>query len=413
MLIVPIRGMELKDQSSSKKYAAWTMQAEGGAMELTMPELIIIAGGFLYFITATLYLVEKNKTFAHFIIAAFLFSTSIWQIYHGLAIMGVMHNYPHLSLIHFPFYFFSIPLLFFFFRILTEDDFTFKPGLLIHFMPGIAAFIILIPFYMQTSEVKRMLFTNTMQARDRIPSQLPQPHVLLVLVVISMVSYAAYFAVRSVPFLIRKRHAMHRITVFSLSIIASFYMAIISYVAIFILVRFFSVDPAYFKYMIRIISVLLSIQIYIILIVKTRHPDYIIRIQAEAKKIRYATSRITGLDIDGIITRLNELMVTEKIFCDEDLTLAGLAEELSITPYQLSQILNERLNKNFNTYINEFRIREAEKILIDEPERSITSISYAVGFNTPATFYKAFGKIFSISPIKYREECRVTAKNQK
>jgi YesN/AraC family two-component response regulator len=104
-----------------------------------------------------------------------------------------------------------------------------------------------------------------------------------------------------------------------------------------------------------------------------------------------------------VLRKLDQMMAVDKVFCDEDLTLGSLADEIEISPYQLSQILNERLNKNFNTYINEYRIREAGMLLIDEPDRTITSISYAVGFNTLSSFYNSFSKIHNSSPATYRK----------
>jgi len=99
-------------------------------------------------------------------------------------------------------------------------------------------------------------------------------------------------------------------------------------------------------------------------------------------------------------------MENEKIFCDEEITLGKLADELDITPYQLSQILNERLNKNFNTYINEYRIRESENYLIEDHKRSVLSVSYAVGFNTVTSFYNAFYKFHGMTPAQFREKSR-------
>jgi YesN/AraC family two-component response regulator len=97
-------------------------------------------------------------------------------------------------------------------------------------------------------------------------------------------------------------------------------------------------------------------------------------------------------------------MEEEKIFADEELTLKDLASELAISQHQLSQILNENLKKNFNTFINEYRIEEAKKMLIEEKERSILSIGIAVGFNSNTAFTTVFSKITGITPSQYRKQ---------
>ena len=93
-------------------------------------------------------------------------------------------------------------------------------------------------------------------------------------------------------------------------------------------------------------------------------------------------------------------------------TLAGLdffrrAVELGvkvITEAQLSQFLNQHYNKNFNSYINGFRIDDAKKLLVNEADRNTLSIALAVGFNSYSAFHSAFRKTTGISPAEYRKK---------
>jgi len=139
-------------------------------------------------------------------------------------------------------------------------------------------------------------------------------------------------------------------------------------------------------------------------LVTQRHPDYNKLLKSEAMKARYERSRIKGLDIQQIIQRLYEIMEDEKAFADEELSLPDLAKELNISTHQLSEILNEHIQKNFNTFVNEFRVNEAQKLLLEEPDRSILSIGVAVGFNSNTTFCTVFSKMTGMSPKQYRKE---------
>ncbi len=139
-------------------------------------------------------------------------------------------------------------------------------------------------------------------------------------------------------------------------------------------------------------------------LVTQRHPDYNKLLKSEAMKARYERSRIKGLDIQQIIQRLYEIMEDEKAFADEELSLPDLAKELNISSHQLSEILNEHIQKNFNTFVNEFRVQEAQKLLLEEPDRSILSIGVAVGFNSNTTFCTVFSKMTGMSPKQYRKE---------
>lgn len=143
--------------------------------------------------------------------------------------------------------------------------------------------------------------------------------------------------------------------------------------------------------------------VYVYLITQ-RHHDYHRLLRSETRKAHYEKSRLSGLDVNMICTRLTELMRDEKFFADEDLSLRDLAGELGISAHQLSEILNERIKKNFNTFVNEFRIEEAKKILIEEPRRSILSVGIAVGFNSNTTFCTVFSKIEGVSPSQFRKQ---------
>jgi AraC-like DNA-binding protein len=96
-------------------------------------------------------------------------------------------------------------------------------------------------------------------------------------------------------------------------------------------------------------------------------------------------------------------MNDEKVFADEELTLPALADELGISPHQLSEILNREIGKNFNTFINEYRVKEAKELLVEQPGRSILSVGVAAGFNSGTTFNTVFGKITGMTPGRYRK----------
>jgi len=138
-------------------------------------------------------------------------------------------------------------------------------------------------------------------------------------------------------------------------------------------------------------------------IVSYKYPSLRKYVIYEIDKTRYIKSKIKSLDVDSIIKRIFEIMEIEKAFSDEDFSLKILARELEISTQQLSEILNERMGKNFSTFINEFRIREAKILLVDEPGRSINSVANAVGFNSNTAFSITFSKYEGCSPSRFRK----------
>ncbi len=156
--------------------------------------------------------------------------------------------------------------------------------------------------------------------------------------------------------------------------------------------------------LVRISMIMANTFIIAVYIVSQRKPGYNRMLRIVIQKVKYEQSYITNIDAESVQKQLTELMDEEKAFADEDMSLNKLASELAITPHQLSQILNERLKKNFHTFINEYRIEEAKKLLVEDSDRSILSVSIAVGYNSYTTFCTAFSKQTGLSPSKYRKK---------
>jgi len=156
--------------------------------------------------------------------------------------------------------------------------------------------------------------------------------------------------------------------------------------------------------LVNISVVMATIATIYVYLVTQRHNDYYRLLRSETRKAHYEKSRLSGLDVSRILIRLNELMKEEKFFADEELSLRDLARELAISPHQLSEILNEKLKKNFNTFVNEYRVEEAKAMLKDEPDRSILSVGIAAGFNSNTTFCTVFSRVTGMSPSQYRKK---------
>jgi AraC-like DNA-binding protein len=144
-----------------------------------------------------------------------------------------------------------------------------------------------------------------------------------------------------------------------------------------------------------------AINVFIFLI-NHRYPRFFRLIESEIKKKRYERSLLYGIDTELLNEQLNALMTDKSIYRDFDITLEKLGDMLLITPHQLSQFLNERLNTNFRQYINSYRIEEAKKLLINNPEQSIISICFTVGFGSKSTLNEIFKKFTGENPSDFR-----------
>lgn len=106
------------------------------------------------------------------------------------------------------------------------------------------------------------------------------------------------------------------------------------------------------------------------------------------------------------VEQLEKLMHEDKLYLESSLTLEVLAGKLSISPRTLSTVINRHYGCNFFEFINDFRIEDAKKRMVD-PARSgatMLDIMYEVGFNSKATFNSFFKKHEGMTPREYRKK---------
>jgi len=106
-----------------------------------------------------------------------------------------------------------------------------------------------------------------------------------------------------------------------------------------------------------------------------------------------------------IIQELQRMMGEEKIYCQEGLTIRRLADELNVKEYKLRRAINGYLGyRNFNQFLNLYRVEEAARQLTAPRTRHLPVISIAldVGYQSLTPFNKAFKEIKGMTPTEYR-----------
>ncbi|WP_343589796.1 helix-turn-helix domain-containing protein [Flavobacterium sp.] len=100
--------------------------------------------------------------------------------------------------------------------------------------------------------------------------------------------------------------------------------------------------------------------------------------------------------------KLENAMFEKSLYKNPNLTLQDLSKEINISSHQLSQFLNNNLGKNFTSFVNEFRINEACRIITSTDKLTLESVGYDVGFNSKSTFFAAFKKHTGTTPLNYQ-----------
>jgi YesN/AraC family two-component response regulator len=123
----------------------------------------------------------------------------------------------------------------------------------------------------------------------------------------------------------------------------------------------------------------------------------------DVNTVRYAKSGLKEEEARDLHLQLTELMDKEALFKKNDLTLQELAVRLHTLPNYLSQVINEKEQKNFYNYINTLRVRNfiQNASHAERQYYTLLALAFDCGFNSKSTFNKYFKEVTGKSPTEY------------
>ncbi|TGM15553.1 AraC family transcriptional regulator [Leptospira selangorensis] len=329
---------------------------------------------------------SKTKSTFYKPIGFFFLSLSIVQFHLYLELSSQLKEHLWFAEIHIPFLFFTGPLAYLYFRRL--GGFPAKVLNLIHFVPGLVTFLLLLPFVLSDPSSK-LEYINVFPPRNIYFQFL---FGLLVLGTISNLVYPLLLIgkIRKWKTFLQKEEGR----VFS-PFLALFYASIF-------VIFLFVIAQIFFMPLFTVAAAGLTLIVCCVFLSASISPELIVTFEKKAREAGYNETRLQGLDVDSVIQKMEELMRDKKLFLDEELTLSLLSEELKIKTHQLSEILNDKMKIGFREYITGFRLEEASKMLREEPQRSVLAVIYSAGFKSKSAFHKLFQEKYGCSPGEYR-----------
>lgn len=112
------------------------------------------------------------------------------------------------------------------------------------------------------------------------------------------------------------------------------------------------------------------------------------------------------VDNPALVQKIYEVLKQEKFYARPGLTIGELAKRLAIQEYRLRRLINNQLGyRNFNQFLNEFRIGEACKRLASTSDHreQIANIAFDVGYSALSSFNKSFKDLMKVTPTQYRD----------
>ena len=116
-----------------------------------------------------------------------------------------------------------------------------------------------------------------------------------------------------------------------------------------------------------------------------------------------------------LLERINHVLADVNVISKVDFSLSMLAQMIDSNTKYVSMVINETYHKNFKSYLNDFRIREACRRLCDTDNYgnvTIQAIYQDLGYKTATGFIQAFRKINGMTPSQYQKLKREQSENQ-
>jgi AraC-like DNA-binding protein/cbb3-type cytochrome oxidase subunit 3 len=118
-------------------------------------------------------------------------------------------------------------------------------------------------------------------------------------------------------------------------------------------------------------------------------------------KNKYKKVKITEEQLDKYEQKLYRIMNERKIFLDTDLSVVKLSKVMKIPSYHLTQLFSLRIGKNFNQFVNTYRVNFACVIIDSTEDIKIDTLISECGFNSKTSFNRHFKMIMGIAPSEY------------
>lgn len=312
---------------------------------------------------------------------------------HGYLLFdGRMHLFPHLYRIHVPQIYALGPLLLGYLVVAIHGSIPRSKRLFWHFIPALGAFVICLPLFVQSASEKKAAVKALLQNGQGDYGTLVFAGGLLHFVLYA--SVGIFMTVRRLP----PANLLTQKPVLIVIGLGAYSLAIT--IATLATLGFRNING------ITMTMNMLATIPFLIYLLGRRYPHFFFDLAVATNPERYRTSQLGRVDLDAVKAKLAQLMGEEKLYEQESLTLPELASRLDLSAHQLSEFFNNELGLGFSAYVNSQRVSAAAKLLLEDPERTVLSIAYEVGFNSKSSFNQAFAKKMGQTPSAFRKQRR-------
>jgi AraC-like DNA-binding protein len=354
--------------------------------------LAVLFGGVFALVFALALVVRPKRIPGDWALIGYLACAAIWDLLGGsLLLNGAQAFRFNVYAVTLPACFASVPLFYLFFRSIIDASRRITMRDAPHAIMPVVSTLVLLPSLGHPMYLYKPngLFLSSLSKVEIVPTLANFGSGLI------CATYFAKLITDSVRLSIGADRASRPVLVSATCLIAVLFLGIVAWM----------VDRLFSFRILPWLYTLHSLVLVAIFLFGVRFPGFRTVIGEEGERVRYSRTRIANIETGPTFMRLEALMREERLYVDPKLSLEALAERLGLSPHQLSEFINARLDKSFPDFVDSYRIAEARRHLVAEPKRKILDIAFDVGFNSSSAFYAAFKKETGMTPSAFRNWC--------
>jgi len=373
-------------------------------------EYILIIGAFESIFLLLLLLGKTNKSLPDYLLGVIfvLYVISIGSVY--LELQNIKNYFPDSAIINtsWIFLFLHGPALWFYIKSLSDREFRFKPMYLLHFIPFIFFSVFQYFHFINLTVPEKIRFLENDLFKEQVSYK-----ITVLAIGVSTISYNIW----ALNLIRRRREKLmqqySKIEDIDLGWLNA--LTIAALINYSVNVALFSLDLIFHfathKFLMFLTNSFATVYVLFLGYFGIRKGNIFINNVREIREsggkstLNKSGSPVISTD-DAFIRTLIRNMEEKQPYLDPDITIYRLSELMNVKIEYLSEVLNSRLNQNFFDFINKYRVEEfkIQCILKANSHLSIMGIAYNCGFNSKASFYRAFKKFESMSPSAYIEK---------
>jgi AraC-like DNA-binding protein len=341
--------------------------------------------------------ISKGKKEIKISLATVLIVASFMIILGAFNYSGKIINFIHLIRVDSPIHFLFSPAVYLYTLATFNTNFKYRKIHLLHLLPFLVNIIQFLPLYFSSTAFK-LSYYNELHLHGTI--------VIPMLYLMKTISLLVYFIAQlylAVKFKIIKTlldKSNRQLKSWFLIYFSSQFILIAGLLVDHLSSLSLFADP--YRFGINMVAIFLYLTVVALLFFPSLLYGYVYF--ENSNKEKYSNSKLSNQWKYDVLNKLNIYIKSdEKPFLNVKLTLLEVATNLNVSSQQLSQVINEQNNLNFNDFINSYRIEESKDLLISTSYSNLTidAIAQKSGFNSKSTFYTAFKKHVGATPKEY------------